>query len=118
MQQGFQVFQLSLPCTKGSIVQSIYWTDVRSQQNKVGPRAPPLQTFPYVHVAGSPLKMLAMHAFAESFHWKDSLVSGTQGRNYHEASEAVASSLKSRSSVLSTDTIWPQSHALIFYYTR
>ena len=28
-----------------------------------------------------------------------------QGRNYHEASEAVASSLKSRSSVLGTDTI-------------
>ena len=30
---------------------------------------------------------------------------GFQGRNYHEASEAVASSLKSRSSVLSTDNI-------------
>ena len=43
----------------------------------------------------------------------------TQGRNYHEASEAVASSLKSRSSVLSTDTILAsisRSH-LLFHMT-
>ena len=42
-----------------------------------------------------------------------------QGRNYHEASEAVASSLKSRSSVLSTDTILAsisRSH-LLFHMT-